>query len=250
MIPMETFREPFAVHTYEVDAFGLLAVPALAGFLAEAAGQHAEALGVGLPDLMPRGFTWVLVRQRLEVLRPPRLGDALEVETWPAGIERYAALRDFAVRRADGVEVARATSQWLVLDLSTRRPVKPEAVLDRARFDVQVPHAVAFADGKLPALERWEREQRFHVRYADIDLNLHVNNVSYLAWALEALPRAVWESARLAAVEVQYLAEGLLGSAVLSRLASAGEGAFAHAIVREEDGKELARVTTRWVARE
>ncbi len=246
---MESLRSRFTVHTYEVDAFGELAVPALTGFLAEAAGDHATALGVGLEDLMARGLTWVLVRQRVEVLRAPRLHEELEVETWPSGIDRLAALRDFRVRGADGAELARAISQWYVLDLATRRPRPPLEVLDAARFQAGAPHAAAFADGKLPALERWDREKRFHVRYADIDRNLHVNNGSYLAWAIEGMPREVWQGSRLAAVEVTYRAECTLGSAILSRVLPAGGGAYLHGIVREEDGKELARLSTRWVAR-
>jgi len=46
--------------------------PALTGFLAEAAGRHATALGVGIDALMARGLTWVLVRQRVEILRDLR----------------------------------------------------------------------------------------------------------------------------------------------------------------------------------
>lgn len=247
---MEALRSRFTVHTYEADAFGQLAVPALTGFLAETAGHQAGALGVGVEALMARGLTWVLVRQRLELVRAPRLHEELEVETWPSGVDRLAALRDFRVRSADGSDLARATSQWYVLDLATRRPRPPLEVLDAARFRIQVPHALTFTDGKLPALERWEREKRFHIRYADIDRNLHVNNGSYLAWAIEAMPRDVWQSSRIAAVEVQYRAECTLGSAVLSRVAPSGGGAYLHGIVREEDGKELARLTTRWVARE
>jgi acyl-ACP thioesterase len=247
---MESLRSRFTVHTYEVDAFGQLAVPALTGFLGEAAGHHATALGVGLDVLMARGLTWVLVRQRIEVLRAPRLHEELEVETWPSGVDRLAALRDFRVRGMDGSELARAASQWYVLDLATRRPRPPREVLDAARFRIEVPHALALGDHKLGALERWDRERRFHVRYADIDRNLHVNNGSYLAWATEAMPREVWESSRLAALEVQYRAECTLGSAVLSRVLQAGDGAYLHGIVREEDGKELARMATRWVARD
>jgi acyl-ACP thioesterase len=246
---MESLRSRFTVHTYEVDAFGQVAVPALTGFLAEAAGHHATALGVGVEALMARGLTWVLVRQRLEILRAPLLHEELVVETWPSGVDRVAALRDFRVRGADGSELARAISQWLVLDLATRRPRPPLEVLDAARFRIEVPHATSFGDGKLLALEQWEREKRFHTRYADIDRNLHVNNGSYLAWAIEAMPREVWQSSRMASLEVQYRAECTLGSAVLSRVLSAGEGAYLHGIVREEDGKELARLGTRWTAR-
>jgi acyl-ACP thioesterase len=245
---MDPLRATFDVHTYEADAFGLLAVPALAGFLSEAAGRHAVALGAGIDALGKRGFTWVLARHRIEIATPIRLRDSIVVETWPSGVERLAALRDFVVRRSDGVELARSISQWLVMDVTTRRAVRPEGVLPPERF-VEAPHAASFAPGKLPALERWERQQRFHVRYADIDVNLHANHCSYLAWAIEAVPQEVWQSSRLAVLEVQYLAECRHGSAILSRLASTGDGAYAHAIVREDDGKELARVATGWVER-
>ncbi len=246
---MESLRSRFTVHTYEIDAFGQVAVPALTGFLAETAGHHATALGVGIDALVARGLTWVLVRQRLEILRAPRLHEELEVETWPSGVDRLAALRDFRVRAADGSELARAISQWFVMDLATRRPRPPLEVLDAARFKIDVPHALSF-DRRLPELERWDREKRFHIRYADIDRNLHVNNGSYLAWAIEAMPREVWQASRVAALEVQYRAEGTLGSAVLSRVQPSGDGAYLHGIVREEDGKELARLATRWVARD
>jgi len=241
-------KQTFGVHTYEVDAFNTLTLPALSGFLGEIAGAHAAELGVGLETLLAKGVTWVLGRQRIENPLPVRLGEEIEIETWPAGIDRLAALRDFTVRRLDGTEVARATTRWFVLDVATRRPLRPESVLD-PRFPRPPTPPVLPPPGKLPALARWEQQKRFHVRYGDIDLNLHVTNTSYVTWAMEAVPRDVWQGSRLAAAEVSFLAECLYGSAILSRLVRTGEGAFGHAIVREEDEKELARLATRWVAR-
>ena len=241
--------ERFAVHTYEVDAYGTLALPALSGYLGEVAGLHAAELGVGLDALMARGLTWVLVRQRIENPIPVRLGDTIDIQTWPSGVDRFAALRDFVVRRADGTEVARATTHWSVLDLATRRPVRPAEVLD-ARFPREPrPPVVPLTPGKLPELRAWEFQKRFHVRYGDIDVNLHVTNTSYVTWALEAVPRDVFQSSRVSAVEVQFLAEAHHGAAILSRLARSGERGFSHAIVREEDERELARVLTTWVPR-
>ncbi len=250
---METFRETFTVHSYDVDAFGVIAVPALTGFLMEAAGLHANRLGVGLEALMAKGLTWVLARQRLEIPIPIRLGDVLEVETWPTGVDRLAALRDLVVRRADGVEVARASTQWLVLDGASRRPVRPDAVLDERFPRERIPSLMEQGAGRLPGLSSWDFQKRFHVRYQDIDVNLHANNGSYVAWALEAIPLDVWQSSRLTSIEVHYLAECRLGGAILSRLArqdaAAPAAAFAHVVVREEDEKELARVATAWAPR-
>src|SRR5512133_1369355 len=159
--------ESFAVHTYEVDAFGTLAAPALSGYLSEVAGLHATELGVGLDALRARGLTWVLLRQRIENPIPVRLGDTLEIETWPSGADRLAALREFVVRRGDE-EVARATTQWLVLDLATRKPVRPAEVLDARLAQAPRAPAVPLSPGKLPELRAWEAQNRFHVRYSDI----------------------------------------------------------------------------------
>lgn len=246
---MPVRKEPFAVHGYEVDAFGTLAAPALSGYLSEIAGLHAAELGVGLETLKAKGLTWVLLRLRMENPVPVGLGETVEVETWPSGVDRLVALRDFVVRRGDGTEVARATSHWLVLDLETRKPVRPAEVLDPRLPREPLPPAVALAKGKLPELREWDFQKRFHVRFADIDHNLHVTNTSYLAWAMEAVPKDTWQSSRLASFEVQYVAECTYGVAVLSRLVRTGDGGYAHAIVREEDGKELARLLTAWAPR-
>jgi acyl-ACP thioesterase len=243
-----TLRASFPVHTYEVDAFGTLEVPAVSGYLQEVAGLHAAQLGVGLDVLRARGLTWVLGRQRIELPVAVQVGETLEIETWPAGVDRLVALRDFRLRRSDGVEVGRATTQWLVLDVATRRPVRPDEVLD-ARFARPLLESVAPLARKLPAPERWDRERRFHVRYSDIDGNLHVTNASYVAWAIEAAPVELWRSSRLAAVEVHYVAEVLHGESILSRTSQTAPGAFAHAIVREADGRELARLASAWAPR-
>jgi acyl-ACP thioesterase len=225
-----------------VDAFGTLEVPAISGYLQEIAGRHATALGAGLEVLRARGLTWVLARQRLELPVPVSLGDALAVETWPSGLERLAAMREFVARRGDGSEAVRATTAWYVLDLVTRKLVRPQEVLDPRFPRPRQPSVAPLAHGKL--------QRRFHVRYADIDQNLHVTNASYVTWAIEAMPVDLWRASRMASVEVHYLAEAVHGSAILSRVARTGPASFAHAIVGEEDGKELARLVTTWTPRE
>ncbi len=246
---MRPYTRAFPVHSYEVDAFGEAAPAALAGYLQEVAGDHAAALGWSLPELMRRGLTWVLARQRIEIRATVRAGDVLEASTWPSGLDRFAAFRDFVLRRqADGVEVARAVSQWFVLDLATRRPVRPDRVVAAGPADLP-PHVLEPPGRRLPALEGGFEERRFRTRYSDIDLNQHVNNLSYLGWALESVPEETWRSARPATVDVQFLAECRYGSAVLARSAADGAGGFRHAIVREEDGRELARLETRWEPR-
>jgi Acyl-ACP thioesterase len=90
--------------------------------------------------------------------------------------------------------------------------------------------------------------RRFDVRFADIDMNRHVNNASYLAWALECASPERWAAQRLRAAEVHYLSEAVLGDVILART-DEQDGALVHAMARESNGRELARVRTHWTPR-
>ncbi len=239
--------EPFEAHSYAVDAFGQLSAPALSGWLQEAAGRHADRLGVGVDALQARGLTWVLARQSVLVERPVAFGERAEVVTWPSGADRLSALRDFEIRVAGEVR-ARAVTQWIVLDLASRKPVRPGSVLPLELVE-QMEHVLPLPSGRPPAPGPPEAERPFSTRYRDIDRNLHVTNSSYVEWACEAIPEEVWSSRRLRSFEAFFIAECRHGSRILSRSSATGNGHFVHSVVREEDGKELARLRTAWVER-
>jgi acyl-ACP thioesterase len=238
--------QTFEVHSYEVDAFGHLALSSLAGYLQEAAWAHSRQLDCAVEMLLPRGLTWVIGRQQFDLSRAIDRGERLEVSTWPSGLDRRTALRDFEVRAARGELVARSLSHWFILDVQTRKPVRPEVVLAPPLLGT-VGHVMAPPAEKLPEVPAPTAEWRSRVRYQDIDINKHANNASYISWALEALPIDAWSTRRLAFCDVQYLAECRYGDAILSRIAPTGKDAFDHSIVREHDGRELARLVTRWV---
>ncbi|MBN1605775.1 MAG: acyl-ACP thioesterase [Polyangiaceae bacterium] len=235
------------VRTFDVDAYDGLSICALAGYLQEAAAEHAAQLGCGMGHLRESGLTWVLASERLGVHEPIRHGDVVDIETWPSGVDRLAFAREFRVRRQGGV-VAVATTRWLVLDLTTRRPVMPNMALDPRLFEA-ADRVLSASAGKFPALERG-REQRFPVRYADIDVNEHANNTAYVSWVLEGVPESIWRTCRVTSLELQFLAECRYGGAVISRAAEAGEREFWHAVASAEDGRDLARARTSWMPRD
>ena len=244
---MERHLARFTVHSFDVDAFGQLWPPALSGYLQEAAGGSAERLGLSMGELARRGLTWVLARQRVELHACVRLGDTLEVETWPSGVDRLAALRDFVVRRG-GQEVGRAVTAWLALDVASRRPVRAAEILPPS-LHAQPEHVLPPPSARLPEPGTPLVEHPFRVRFADIDVNEHVTNASYLGWALEAIDEETWRGLRVTGFEAHFLAEVRLGGRILSRSAPDGAGARLHQVVREEDGREVARLRTSWAPR-
>ena len=63
--------------------------------------------------------------------RYPGWGEEILVKTWPRGIERLFALGEFLITSRQGEVLGRVTSNWLLVDLTTRRPKRLEGVFKR-----------------------------------------------------------------------------------------------------------------------
>lgn len=244
---VDPLRETFTVRSYEVDRRRRLTLRALCAYLQEAAGLHAARLGVGMERLGESGLAWVLHRLKLELLDGPRMGDVLQVATWPSRFDRVLADREFEVF-AGALRVAAASTRWAVADVRLRRPVRiPDFILAVAVDGPPAP--VAMGRGDLPAVARPALSRAFPVRRADLDVVGHVNNTQYVSWLAETVPDGVDEGMRPAGLEIVFRQEARYGDVVVSEaepLDGEADATFAHALRREADGAELARAVTRW----
>ncbi len=247
------WTQSFTVRGYETDATGALSPHTLCDFLQEAAGGHAGTYGVSVGELLSRNLTWILSRLRLRIERHPAAGETLHVRTWPAGIDRLFALRDFQVVDTEGKTVAAAASAWLILDTKARRPVRIQNVFSMPDTS-GMPRALAEDPVRLAELGPGGREARFAVRFSDIDWNRHVNNASYVEWIVESAGGEVAEKCRVSSLAVDFLAEAVYGDVVAGRACrQEGDGlSFRHSLRVESravpgDLREIARAETRWV---
>ncbi|AJE02671.1 acyl-[acyl-carrier-protein] thioesterase [Geobacter pickeringii] len=241
------YEKIFPIRSYEVDMEGRVRPTALLNYLQEVAGDHARLLGVSVHDLMRCGLTWVLSRTHLTILGAASSRDELRVRSWPSSREGRFTCREFEMTAVDGRPVALATCSFAVLDLATRRPV---AIDERLPVYPLLPRrAIDDRFATLPRLSGPAAELSFRVGRGDLDMNRHLNNVVYAAWALETVPAEVAEGVRLADLEIAYRAEALYGETVVARCRQEAGGespVCIHQIVRTDDGVELARLVSRW----
>jgi len=250
--PAMLWSEPFSVRAFETGAYGSLAVGSLCDYLQEAAGNHAGALGVSVSQLMERNLTWVLARLRLRIERLPGAGEPLEVRTWPSGVERLFALRDFRVLDTGGGLVASALSAWLAIDTATRRPVRVQSAFDSPDTSA-IPRALDTGIEKLAEKLATDgqvaRGTTIVVRLSDLDANDHVNNARIAEWIAEGAGAEVQEKSRISALDIDFLAETRHGDSVISRAAALPDGGFSHVLFRPADGREIARARSQWEPR-
>ena len=242
-------RTKIATRFHEAGPDGRVGLVPLANYLQQAAGEHADALGLGAHRLMQDGLFWVLTRQFIEIDRWPEGGARLTVETWPSDRPRQLFRRDFLVRDgATSTVLARATSTWALIDGETRRAVKaPPWIAESIAYDTV--RATEFPVRQIPRVDAPDHERRILTRWMDVDQNGHVNNASLAGFVLEALPSDVLAQSRLRAIDMAFRAECGAGSVVRSTAKALDAGRFSHKADRE-DGAEMIRATTEWQMRD
>jgi medium-chain acyl-[acyl-carrier-protein] hydrolase len=233
---------------HHADPTGAVGIVALADYLQQAAGDHAEDLGAGAERLASDGLFWVLTRLFVRIDRAPRGGETIEIETWPSERPRQLFLRDFRLRGEDGAEIVAATSHWALIDAARRKAVKgPAWMTELIAFDPT--RAVGFPDTSPRRLERVEQAAEVKPRWADMDVNGHVNNANLVGWLLEVLQSDWLATHTLSALDVAFRAECRRDDTVRSCATRIMGETFLHALLRG-DGAEIVRAQSWWQRRD
>jgi len=200
------WKDTHAVSTYEVDHTNRVRLSSVFNYMQEAASHSATHLGWGYNDLKQEGLFWVLSRAKVIMLSYPKVGETLTIDTWPKKLEGIFAVRDFRISGVNSETFGLATTCWLLIDARTMRPRKPGDMIDR--FSLQdpesaiqeIPAKIAEPGTKRPAYEK-------QIRYVDIDVNQHVNNVRHIESILDCFLPDRFAQRMISSIQVNYLDE-------------------------------------------
>lgn len=243
----DTFGEyTWRIRSSECDGSGTATLPAILNLLQEAASLNAEELGFSKSNFSKAGenISWVLTRLKVRMSRYPKWEESIRIVTWPREGRKITALRDFKILDSAGDTLGEATSEWMIIDLSSRHvcPI-PEGVFSKAN-DVRKP---VFGDEGFSRL-RWDCKEtssdaiKFRAKRCDIDMNGHVNNVHYAEWCLETVPE---KFARCKEFEILFKSETLAGDEVSAEGVETEPAVFMHRVGAANGGDHVLALT-RW----
>jgi len=246
------FRKEFTISSYELNPGGEARLTTMANYFQEVAYHHANKLGFSYQQMKERKTLWMLSRMKIRMLKYPAWNDRIEVETWPSGINKLFALRDFRVSDSVGNIIGMATTCWLIVDLESHRPIRPGVELERFS-------TVIYGDSVFESnLEKIELPpgllslDRHQVVFSDLDIVGHVNNVKYIEWSIDAAMHDRVMDRTIGEFEINFVHEALMGDHVVikgvgSTPGKVGpDGPLTLLATREEDGQELIRSKISW----
>jgi len=226
----------------------LLKPSCLLHFFQDLATISAEELGFGYSFVVQKNLAWFLLKYRIEFINYPEKLYDIDIKTTPRGYNKLFAYRDFEIEHNDKI-IAKATSTWALVDIDTKSMVSvAQALSDNPHMKQFEKQEDDLSYEKIKPLENITKEKTFEIRFDDLDVNKHVNNVNYIIWAFETLDFDFRNSKKLKSLDIMFKKEIKFGASILS-LVEIKDNLVNHVLKNKETNEELCLIQAQWIDR-
>ncbi len=208
------FEYDFEIQYADIDSKNHLTDYALLKYLQEVATIHASVLNYGLYDTPRIRTVWLLLDWKLQVISRPAWHQKIHIKTWPSKNDLSSCYRDFEVYDDTGKCICIATSKWVLFNIDTHKINRFTSQYQEA-FPLYNKRVFNSEIEKLKEPDHFDCQTNYTILRRDIDTNLHVNNLNYLLFAYEALPKEVFDNSDFENIDIMYKKQCLLGDQII-----------------------------------
>lgn len=177
--------------------------------------ENAESFGYGREVLASHGGFWIVSKIRFAVDKYPEESGEITAETWPLPPGRIKTERQYRLRGENGEILLKAASEWCILSISERRPMRMEADVFSGGHEYVLEKSGAGEFARIrPELTDndfcYERE----IIDSDIDINNHTNNKKYTEMVLNCFTDEFLSEHPIKTYELHFVKETRLGDKI------------------------------------
>ncbi len=214
-------------------------MPSLVECILEASLMHTETTSRPMKWFSDNMVGFLLTNWQVKILKYPLWNEEFTINTWPTFFKGILAERSFEVINNQGELLALVNSAWVYSDLVRRRPIKLEDRFFKEYGELRPSRLEK--DYKISSFE-FETlldEYTFITTRRDMDKNLHVNNITYLEWAINGIPDDVYDKSVITSMKCAYKKECTRGQNVLVQTFSVGKLEYLVKIFNITEEKQL-----------
>jgi acyl-ACP thioesterase len=238
------FSIEYTVGLHDAGPGGIIKVPVLFNYLQGAAGAHTDSLKIDGTNIQQKGYTWVISRYRLSIIRLPKFLDKFILTTWRAGSEEKFSIRDSIISNESSDILIRATSSWILLNFIKGITVFPTELYPD--YPLNTERAIDDKFLSIPEVSNPHYTKEFVVRKFDLDMNNHANNSISAACVIET-GEDMSEGRKLKDISLNFKGEARYGDTMISEAMNDPENKrIIHSLKSKNTGKEITKAITEW----
>jgi acyl-ACP thioesterase len=207
---VKVFNNKYRINYNDSDYTGKLSIPKLGNYILDTAGLHAIELGISMQTLAEQGLTWVMSGLHFEFFDMPRVNQEVLVTTKISDCSKIACKRDFIVTGPNNEKIAEVSSEWLIINTLTRRPVFLNEVFPGV-FDLIENNEKKIEKYKHLrfSIQNPEMSATRKITYSFIDINTHLYSMKYLEMTLDMFDLDFFKNNKIKKADVNFIKEVL-----------------------------------------
>ena len=241
------FDKQFQLRYFEMNDFGIASPTTILTLLEETAADHCHSIGYSLYDLKKQNIGWVLLSGLIQMDRYPKYKETITIRTWLSSFTAIRGYRENIIFDEYGTIIGRARGLWLFFDIEKRRPTPIfDDIVQKWSFknELSIDRDIT---NKIEPVHSSGMTRRFPVNKFDVDAYDHVNNIRYLAWLIESMPKEITDHYFLHSIDGRFTAEAQYGNTMVSfTRKGADDFSYVHSIKMESNDTICASAQTVW----
>lgn len=195
----------YEIKYVDADAFDNIKASALLGFMQESACLSADELGFGYEVIQPKNLGFILANWYVEMYRPLKLGETLEIHTWPLKPKHLIFLRDFEFY-VGGEKVGVASARWCMIDTVNFRFLPVSSNFEEGFFDgYNTQRSIEFSNWKIADCGEKKLSHVRRIGLSDYDHYFHANNTKYADYMTDAFSVEELKGKYFKSVQISYV---------------------------------------------
>ena len=200
-----SFTVKLTTDAHDEDFNRVIRASAVLRYMQIAANTHLHVMGPTTDQLLSEGHAFILSSVDITINRPLRAYEEVECTTWPCPPRGFTFPRCYCLTKGEE-ELAVCTSGWAMIEIDSRRLVRPTEV--ELGLETSAPLPNPQRRFKAPHPDEMTLGGTYPVTYAQTDLNHHLNNTYYPDMFTSFLNM---QGRRVSHLSIRFLREATLG---------------------------------------
>ena len=211
------FNEKVKIQLKDIEKENYIKNKGILEIFENVATHHSDLVGYGPNSINETGISWILFDWKIKVIKRPKYGQTLSINTWGRMKRKVYTYRDFEMYDEENNLCVIGTSKWAIVNINTNKIEKiTEEIYEKYQLeDNSVFDTIELE--KIKEQEEYSKELVYQVCRRDIDLNNHMHNLYYLDLAYEVLPEEVYKKRPFNEFRINYKKEVKLGDIIRCR---------------------------------
>lgn len=243
----DIYEKKYALNYFDFDKNYKLKPMTMMNFLQDISTIHFEKRTANVSKEILNGL-WVIVEWQIFLDKMPDQVMSLTIKTEPTYFRKFIAYRNYRIEDETGKCIGSGYSKWAYINPETRRQSNLPKILNEI-FSVEEnadkPDKLIFEEIDISLYE----DIQIKSVYSDLDINNHVNNVTYIRWAIDSLGSQFLDQRQLCALKVSFKREVFESENVKVSTAKkeTATGAVSSHFIFNKDGELCVQLELDWL---